>query len=175
MGKRIIILGNGGTGKSTLGEILSRNLDIPVTHLDQITVTSDWKARPFDDFEQDMKTAMSADAWIVEGWSHHRTLQLRMEASDTIIHLAYPIWFAYLSALKRHIAYTFKPNPYDPPNGRIWKKTRLMIRAMWLVYRKYEPEFRVMLPEFSNDRYVYVFASRRKLNRWLRQNNWNFA
>lgn len=29
---RIIIIGNGGTGKSTLGDYLSRELAIPVTH-----------------------------------------------------------------------------------------------------------------------------------------------
>jgi adenylate kinase family enzyme len=33
---KIIIVGNGGTGKSTLGEKLGKELNIPVSHLDRL-------------------------------------------------------------------------------------------------------------------------------------------
>jgi len=172
MGKKVIILGNGGTGKSTLADLLGRSLRLPVTHLDQMTVLPGWKVRPFDEFKRELTGVLQGPEWIVEGWSHHRTLGERLAASDTIIHLDYPIWFAYWSALTRHVRYSFRQNPYDPPNSPIWKKTRLMIKAMWRVYREYEPELRALLSEYSPGRFIYVFHSRGELNRWIRARKW---
>ncbi len=34
---RILIIGNGGTGKSTLADRLGKEYDIPVTHLDLLS------------------------------------------------------------------------------------------------------------------------------------------
>jgi hypothetical protein len=163
---RIIIIGNGGTGKSTLGEYLSRELSIPVTHLDQLSMRPGWQYVTEREFTEKLLSIISGETWIVEGWAFHSTLQMRLRAATTIIHLDYPIWHCYWNALKRHIRYSFKQNPYDPPNSPIWKKTKKMAKAMWFVYKKYEPEARQWLGQLRHKQ-VLIFSSRRQLNRSL--------
>jgi adenylate kinase family enzyme len=164
---RIIIIGNGGTGKSTLGEHLARELAIPVTHLDQLSLRPGWQYVPEDEFTAKLRDILEARTWIVEGWSYHSTMQMRIKAANVIIHLDYPIWYCYWNAAKRHIRYTFKQNPYDPPNSPIWKKTRIMVKAMWRVHKLHEPEARRWLKEAKHAN-VLTFYSRRELKRSLR-------
>ncbi len=164
---RIIIIGNGGTGKSTLGDFLSRELAIPVTHLDQLSMRPGWQYVPEHEFVERLQSVLTEPTWIVEGWSFHSTMQMRMKAANVIIHLDYPVWYCYWNALKRHIRYTFKQNPYDPPNSPIWKKTKKMVKAMWRVHKIYEPEARKWLQEISHAK-VFTFYSRRELRRMLK-------
>jgi adenylate kinase family enzyme len=163
---RIIIIGNGGTGKSMLGEYLGRELSIPVTHLDQLSMKPGWRHVSEAEFTDKLTSILSGRTWIVEGWAYHSTMQMRLHASTTVIHLDYPIWYCYWNALKRHIRYSFKQNPYDPPNSPIWKKTRKMVKAMWLVHKKYEPEARQWLTHLAGKQ-VFVFKNRRQLKRDL--------
>lgn len=88
-----------------------------------------------------------------------------MEAADIIIYLAYPAWFSYMNAVKRHLQYTFRYNPYDPPNSWIWKKTIRMFKAMNLVRKVYEPEFKLWLEEYKSKKRVFEIKKRSELKR----------
>ena len=166
--KKIIIAGNGGTGKSTLGRQLGEILKIPVTHLDPLTFKTGWIRVPEDEFRKKLFSVLDGDKWIVEGWSYHSTIKARLEAADTIIYLDYPVWFCYWNALKRHIQYTFRQNPYDPPDSWIWKKTIRMVKAMWMVHKVYEPELREMLKDYEDSKNVYVFKKRGDLKKFIK-------
>lgn len=165
---KVIIIGNGGTGKSTLGEKLGKMLNLPVTHLDQITWKPGWLREDENVFREKLANILSTDRWVVEGWSFHTTVKMRLDAADTIIYLEYPYWFALIYAWKRHITYAFRPNPYDPPNSPILKKTRRMFQAIKLVHEKFEPELREMLKEYEGKKNIYRFKSRKELNVFLK-------
>lgn len=166
---RIIIIGNGGTGKSTLGEKLGKILNLKVTHLDKLTFKPGWKRVDEDEFRKSLSELISERNWIIEGWSYHSTLRMRLEASTIIIYLKYSIFICYWNALLRHIKYFYRQNPYDPPGSPILKKTNKMVKAIWKVYREYEPELCEMLKEFEKDKKVLIFESRRELNMFVKK------
>ena len=166
---KVIIIGNGGTGKSTLGAQLSEQLKVPVYHLDQYTMKAGWERVPEEEFTAQLKAILETDEWIVEGWAYDSTVQMRIDAADTILHLDYPMWFCWWNAFKRHLQYTFRPNPYDPPNSWIWDKTTKMIRAMKAVDRVYEPRLREMLANYRGNARIFVLPSRRALRKQLPQ------
>lgn len=161
--KKIIIIGNGGSGKSTLGEKLSKNLNIPVYHLDRLTFKTGWVSVNEIEFTENLKYILSNEKWIVEGWSYNSTIPMRLEAAELIIYLEFNVWLCYWYALKRHIQYTFKQNPYDPPNSNIWKKTIRMMKAMWMVHKIYEPQLRKLLKEFSESKKIVRARTRKEL------------
>ncbi len=164
---RILIVGNGGTGKSTLGDELGILLGIPVTHLDTLSWDKDWNRRDEKDFTKELSEILAGDKWIVEGWSFHSTMVMRIKAANHVFYLNYPLWFCYWNALKRHLKYAFRQNPYDPPGAWIWSKTGKMIRAMWLVHKKYQPELDKWLDKYGKDKSIHKFHSRKELKSFL--------
>ena len=69
LGRRIIIFGPSNAGKSTLAEALSRKLDVPAVHLDQLhhTPQTDWVPRPKAEFEALQRAAVAEDGWVMDG------------------------------------------------------------------------------------------------------------
>lgn len=166
---RIIIIGNGGTGKSTLGEKLGKIFNLEVTHLDKITFKPGWIRVDEDEFRKQLNEIISKEDWIVEGWSYHSTLRMRLEVSTIIIYLKFSIFTCYRNALIRHIKYFYRQNPYDPEDSPILKKTNKMVKAMWKVHKEYEPELQEMLKEFKNQKKIFVFERRKDLNEFVKK------
>ena len=50
--KRILIIGNNGSGKSTFARILGEKLNIPVIHLDKYYHLPNWKTVAKDDWDK---------------------------------------------------------------------------------------------------------------------------
>lgn len=162
---RVLIIGNGGSGKSTLAHQLSNDTGLPAFHLDQYRMHPGWKIVPDDEFAETLKVLIAQEKWIIEGWSLHSTMRMRLERADLIIYLAYPFWFCLWNALKRHIKYLFRQNPFDPPRSLMIFKTRIMLKAMWKVYKVYEPDLRRILPEYSG-KCIIKLKSRQELSEY---------
>ncbi|MCI0450420.1 MAG: topology modulation protein [Chlorobi bacterium] len=125
---KLLIIGNGGTGKSTLAERLGRELGIQATHLDTLGFGKNWVRVDENEFKKKLSSILAGNDWIIDGWSYQSTMKTRIEAAEIIIYLKFNIWSCYWNALKRHIQYTFKYNSYDPPESWIWRKTIRMVR-----------------------------------------------
>ncbi len=164
--QRILVIGNGGTGKSTLSAELSERLGIPVYHLDQIAWGPRWTRVSEQDYAARLNEILAAESWIVDGWSSQSSMQQRLDAADTIIFLDYAIWLAYYGATKRFFQYYSKRNPYDPPETTRGEVLMLTYRAMWRVYRNYVPELRSMLEKLKSKSIIHA-RSRAELQRKL--------
>ena len=88
--KKIVIIGPSGSGKSTFARKLQRILNIELFPLDNIWWNKDKTHISRDEFDMKLSNLLSLDAFIIEG-DYSRTYQIRMEASDTIFFLDYPL------------------------------------------------------------------------------------
>lgn len=165
--KKIIVIGNGGTGKSTLSKKLSSQLSLPVYHLDQISWKEGWQRVDEQTFSRKLHEILQTKEWIIDGWSYHTTMRARFESADTIIFLDYPIWLAYYGATKRYLQYFFRQNPFDPPNSLRRKVLGRTYKAMWTVYKRYIPEVRELISEFKDSKNIHVFHSRSELSSFV--------
>jgi len=65
---RLIVTGANGAGKSHLAARLGAlRPDIPVISFDALKLNRNWAQRPRADIETDLKQAIAAKAWILEG------------------------------------------------------------------------------------------------------------
>lgn len=108
--KRILIVGSSGSGKSTLARQLSKELEIPVIHLDKYFWHAGWVGTPFQTWQQQVQSFVAQDAWILDG-NYRSTLDMRIKAADTIIFLDLPPWLCALRAIKRRIQYRNRSRP----------------------------------------------------------------
>ena len=87
MMERIMIIGCGGAGKSTLARVLGEKTGLPVVHLDQIWwATGNWEHISRESFDERMAEEMEKPRWIIDG-NYNRTIQQRIARCDTVIYL----------------------------------------------------------------------------------------
>lgn len=133
-----------------------------------MTYKAGWKQTPENEFKEKLAEIFKTDNWIIEGWGYNSTVKWRLEEADTIIYLAYPVWFSYIFAVKRYFQYYFKQNPYDPPGAYRRHVLKRTLQAMWLVHKVYEPQLKKMLPEYEGKKKVYTLKNRKELKKFLK-------
>ena len=102
MMKRVLIIGCGGAGKSTLARALGEKTGLPVVHLDKIFWLPGWVEMETAVFDQRIREEMAKEAWIMDG-NYNRTLPERVRYCDTIIYLDFSRLACLLGVLKRVI------------------------------------------------------------------------
>ena len=87
MMERVMIIGCGGAGKSTLARKLGEKTGLPVVHLDQIWwAPGNWQHMQREEFDEILLSEMEKPQWILDG-NYNRTVELRLEKCDTVIYL----------------------------------------------------------------------------------------
>jgi hypothetical protein len=88
--RRIVVLGNAGSGKSTFARRLGARLALPVVHLDLLFWEPRWKEPDNDVFRSRLSAAIAGDAWVCEGNYARRSFDLRLGKADLVVWLATP-------------------------------------------------------------------------------------
>ena len=84
IGKKIIVLGCPGSGKSTFSKRLHFATGLPLIHLDNIWWKSDRTHITREDFDKKLDSIFREDAWILDG-DYSRTYEVRFKACDTVV------------------------------------------------------------------------------------------
>lgn len=100
--KRIVILGRGGAGKSTLAGRLGKSLNIPVIELDKHFWKPGLQPTPLAEWESRQQELVNGDQWIIDGdLGKYDILWPRLKAADTVIVLDYSFIRCFNQARKR--------------------------------------------------------------------------
>lgn len=108
--ERILIIGCGGAGKSTLARQLGEKLNIPVVHLDKLYWKPGWVEMPKDAFDEVIRREIAKDQWIMDG-NFNRTIPERLKRCDTVIYLDFSRFACLMGVLKRVITTYGKVRP----------------------------------------------------------------
>jgi adenylate kinase family enzyme len=100
MGRRVIVTGLAGSGKSTFALALAARTGLPVIHLDLHFWKPGWVAPSETEWREKQRDVLAGDAWIADG-NYHETLDLRLGRADTVVFLDMPWWLCVRRALLR--------------------------------------------------------------------------
>ncbi len=112
--KKVIVIGSGGSGKSTFARELGERTGIEVIHLDQEYWRPNWEKTPVDEWEAKVAAMLERDSWIMDG-NFGGTREMRMRAADTIVFLDLPRLVCLYRILKRTIKYYGRSRPDMTP------------------------------------------------------------
>ncbi len=86
IGKRILVVGCPGSGKSTFAKQLHEKTGIPLFHLDNLWWKPDRTHVTRDYFDTELAMILQGDTWILDG-DYSRTFEARVKACDTVFFL----------------------------------------------------------------------------------------
>jgi adenylate kinase family enzyme len=86
VGRRVLVTGMAGSGKSTFSRSFAAKTGLPLIHLDLHFWKPGWVTPSEDEWREKQSGLLAGDAWIVDG-NYHETLDLRLERADTIVFL----------------------------------------------------------------------------------------
>jgi len=100
--KRVVILGPGASGKSTLARELGEVTGLPVIELDKVFWQPGLAATPRDAWVEVQRSLVEKDAWIMDGdLGSYDAVEVRLRAADTVIFLDFTLARCAWRALRR--------------------------------------------------------------------------
>lgn len=88
--KKVMVIGCPGSGKSTFSKKLQKATGLPLFHLDMIYWNADRTVVESTIFTEKLQDIMSQALWIIDG-NYHSTIEVRLQACDTVFFLDYPV------------------------------------------------------------------------------------
>ncbi len=167
VGRRVIVTGLAGSGKSTLSVALAAKTGLPLVHLDLAFWKPGWVAPSEAEWRDKQRVVLAGDAWIADG-NYHETLDLRLERADTVLFLDLPWWRCSGRALRRG----FKM-PGELPEGCTytrWQRLRDEWKLAFRVWRENQaqPDLeRRIIAEHRQHVALLVFRSKHEVNVFL--------
>lgn len=126
--RRVLVIGPGGAGKSTLARQMGDALGLPIVHLDAEYWQPGWVELPKADWAAQVERLLAEDAWILDG-NFGGTLDQRLAAADTVVFLDLPPLVCLFRVVQRWVRYHGQARPDMTPGCA----ERLDLRFLWWI------------------------------------------
>jgi adenylate kinase family enzyme len=163
--KRIAIVGSSGSGKSVLARRLGEILRLEVWHLDALLWKPNWVLTPREEQKQIQQQLVSKDSWIIDG-DYNSTLDIRLEAADTIIFLDMPRMLCLFRVLKRRVMYHNRSRP-DMQKGCKEKVDLAFLKWVWQYAKFKRPGMLEKLDVVAENKQVIILNSSREVEKYV--------
>ena len=163
VGRRVVVTGIAGAGKSTFSRSLSAKTGLPVIHLDLWFWQPGWVEPSEADWREKQRDLITSDEWILDG-NYHATLDLRLERADTAVFLDTSGWVCVWRALVRGVRK--RPDGFQLPQGcdepalRRLRDEWLLAWRIWRVHRSERDRELEILSRHTNHVALYLLRSK---------------
>ena len=166
-GRRIIVTGLPGSGKSTFSLALAAKSGLPLIHLDLQFWKPGWVEPSEAEWREKQRGVLAGDAWIADG-NYTDTLDLRLERADTVVVLATPWWRCAGRAFLRGFRM-----PDQLPEGSeysAWQRLRdewRLIPRIWRNRRAQPEGEQAIIAQHGQHATRHVLKSKRAIRQYL--------
>jgi adenylate kinase family enzyme len=170
-GRRIVIWGATGSGKTTLSRRLGALLGLAVVELDAIRHAEGWDSTPWDEFRRRLSDKLDAlpQGWVCDG-SYSAISDIYLSSADTVVWLHLPWRTSFRRLLVRTVTRAWSQEPVFDERGprESWRLSFLSSKSiLWWSISHHRTGVRTvrqrlaMLPEHVR---VYELRSPREVD-----------
>jgi adenylate kinase family enzyme len=163
--RRILVIGSGGAGKSTVAARLAKRLGLPLIGLDSLYWKADWVATPADEWAARIRDVSAQDAWVMDG-NYGGTLDVRLARCDAVIFLDLPRIVCLWRIIWRAVRYVGRVRP-DMPQGCPERLSWEFVIWVWTYRARRRGEILVRLAALRETKAVVILSSRRAVSAFL--------
>lgn len=170
-GKRIVVFGSSGSGKTTTAEIIGQRLGIPHVEMDALYWRPDWQETELQEFREKISQALTGPTWVADG-NYSKVRDITWSRADTLVWLDLPLSLVLLRltnrTLRRWITReTLWNGNRETLKGAIFSKDSLflwMLKSRIKHHREYP---RLMKePQFAHLKVIHL-TSAAMVDAWL--------
>ncbi len=174
LGRRIVVWGATGSGKTTVTRQLASRLDLPRIELDAIFWEPGWVETPDEEFRVKVQSALdaAAEGWVLDG-SYSRVSDLYLARADTLLWIRLPWRVSFWRLLRRTVtrAWTRETLYYENGPYESWRQSVLSRRSIlwWSIshHRDGVRRVRARLAEIDGAVPVYELRSAREVREFM--------
>lgn len=159
--RRVLVIGSGGAGKSTLAARLAARTGLPAIHLDAFHWRAGWEPTPPDEWARRVGALLSQPEWVMDG-NYGGTLDARLAACDTVIFLDVPRRVCLWRVIRRRWRHRGRSRP-DMTPGCDERLTLEFLRWIWDYPATRRPGILRKLEMLRADQRAIVLRSRREV------------
>lgn len=163
IGKCILIVGNSCSGKSTLGEKLATDYNVPFVELDALNWEPNWVGLNDTDPEEFIRRIQQAtvgNSWVVAGSYSKFSQQVFWPRLDTIVWLDLPLHQLVVRMIKRswrrwRTKELLWGTNYERfwPQVMVWRKEKSLL---WWILTQYRAKQQKMLEYQTNPKWRHI-------------------
>ncbi len=162
--RRVLVVGCGGAGKSTLARDLAAVSDLPVIHLDTEYWQAGWNEPAAHEWQARVGELTAAPAWIMDG-NYGGTIKQRVADADLVVILERSRLVCLGNVLRRRWQHRGSTRP-DMADGCPERLDPKFLRWIWDYPRVSGPKLRQRLAEAGFDR-VVTLRTRREIDAFV--------
>lgn len=164
---RIMIIGCGGAGKSTLSLKLHEITGIELIHLDQYYWKPSWVETSKAEWEGIVRQLSNKQQWIIDG-NYGGTMDMRLQKADTIIFLDRTKWLCLFRVLKR-LVLNYGRTRADMRAGCKERFNWEFMRYVYNYNKTRRPKILEKLNALKASKEVVLIRSNREMDNYLRE------
>jgi adenylate kinase family enzyme len=157
--RRILVIGSGGSGKSTFAHELAQRTGIPLIQLDLFYWGPDWTAMEEEPWALCVEALARGETWIMDG-NYGRSLETRLARCDAVVFFDLPRWICIAGVVRRWWTYRHRSRP-DRPRGCAERLSPGFVRWVWSYPRQARPRIAQALAGAGPGVQIAVVSSRR--------------
>jgi adenylate kinase family enzyme len=100
----VAVVGNTGSGKTTLARELAMALDVPHIELDALFWRPDWETAPTEEFQAAVDNLIADNGWVVDGNYFGRLGERVLARAELVVWMDPPLRTIMIRLLRRTIA-----------------------------------------------------------------------
>jgi len=168
---RISVVGNSGSGKSTVSRAVSDRLSLPYLELDSVHHQPGWTFRPDDEMREIVAGFVAGDGWVVDGnYTSNGVSEIVWSRADTLVWLDLSRLLVTGRVIKRSLGRVITREELWSGNRERWgnlvdrRPEENVILWSWTRHRHYREKYGAMSENATWDHLEVIrLRSRRKV------------